>query len=107
MNIRKLHYITSEIERTDMIVVVVLLLANEKVDMSCSTSTAYTARQMAVSPDIICPPLPLSVLSHALGISKFYIHWQRTMTVARQGEGRYTKETRKRHLGKLFEKNAN
>jgi len=74
--------------------------------MSVSTSTAYSARGMAVFPDIKCPPLSLSVFSHPLGISKFYFNWQRTMTVARQSEGRYTKEIRKRYMSKLSKKNA-
>lgn len=79
-----------------MIVVVVLLLASEKVDITVSTSIAYTAREMAVFPDIKCLPLTLTVFSHALCISKLYLHWQRSMTVARQSEGQYTKEIRKR-----------
>jgi hypothetical protein len=30
-----------------------------------------------------------------------YLHWQRTMTVARQSEGWYTKEIRKTYMSKL------
>jgi hypothetical protein len=74
-----------------VIVVVVLLLASEKVDTSVSASTAYTAREMAVFPDINRLPLSITVFSHALCISKLYLQWQRTMTVARQSEGRYKK----------------
>jgi len=76
------------------------------VDASVLTSTADTAREMAVFPDIKCLPLSLTVFSHALCISKLYLHWQRTMTVARQSEGQYTKEIRKRYMSKIFEKNA-
>jgi hypothetical protein len=65
-----------------------------------------SAREMAVFPDTKCLPLLLNVFSHALGISKFYFHWQRSMTVARQSEGRNTKEIRKRYMSKLSEKNA-
>jgi hypothetical protein len=70
-----------------MMVVVVLLLASQKADMLVSTYTSYIAREMAVFPDIKCPPLYIILLSHALSISKLYLHWQRTMTVARQSEG--------------------
>jgi hypothetical protein len=90
-----------------MIVIVVLLLASEKADTSVSNSTAYTAREKAVFPDIKCLPLSLTVFSCALCISKFYFHWHRTMTVARQSYKQYTKEIRKRYMSKLFEKNAN
>jgi hypothetical protein len=72
--------------------------------MSVSTSTAYTAREMAVFPDIKCLPLSLTVFSHVLCISKLCLHWQRTMTVARQREVQYGKEIRKRYTNKLKRK---
>jgi hypothetical protein len=70
-----------------MTVVVVLLIACERADMSVSTYTSYTARETEVFPDIKCLPLYITLLSHALSISKLYLYWQRTMTVARQSEG--------------------
>jgi hypothetical protein len=82
-------------------------VSQRKVDMSVSTSTAYTAKELTVFPGIKCLPLSLTVFSRGLCISKLYLHWQRTMSVARQSEGQYTKEIRKRYMRKLFEKNAN
>jgi len=89
-----------------MIVFVVLLLASEKWTCQFQLPLLIVQERWQFFLTQNVHHFPSLYFLMPLVSSKVYFHWQRTMTVARQNEGRYTIEIRKRYMSKLSENNA-